>query len=95
MEDAVVEFTHARAEDLSDVISDRVDALVFCNAIHLVDSKEDVLNGIAAALKPGGSFALQQHILFRLHRSGNGAVLPTLDDASAAAPQVDPRPEPG
>ncbi len=57
VEGAVVEFVHARAEELSDVISDRVDAIVFCNAIHLVDSKEDVLNGIAAALKPGGSFA--------------------------------------
>ena len=55
--DAEVSFENARAEDLSDIISEPVDAVVFCNAIHLVDNKPDVLAGIRGALKPGGMFA--------------------------------------
>ncbi len=55
--DAEVSFENARAEDLSDVASEPVDAVVFCNAIHLVDNKPDVLGGIMSALKPGGLFA--------------------------------------
>ncbi len=54
--DASVQFINSRAETLSSVISDPVDAVVFCNAIHLVDNKADVLAGIAGALKPGGLF---------------------------------------
>ena len=55
--DAEISFENARAEDLSNVISEPVDAVVFCNALHLVDNKPDVLTGIADALKPGGLFA--------------------------------------
>ncbi len=55
--DAEVSFENARAEDLSDIISEPVDAVVFCNAIHLVDNKPDVLAGIRGALKAGGMFA--------------------------------------
>ena len=55
--DAEVSFENARAEDLSEIISEPVDAVVFCNAIHLVDNKPDVLAGIRGALKAGGMFA--------------------------------------
>ena len=55
--DAEVSFENAPAEDLSDIISEPVDAVVFCNAIHLVDNKPDVLAGIRGALKLGGMFA--------------------------------------
>ncbi len=55
--DAEISFENARAEDLSNVISEPVDAVVFCNALHLVDNKPDVLAGIADVLKPGGLFA--------------------------------------
>ena len=55
--DAEVSFENSRAEDLSNIISEPVDAVVFCNAIHLVDNKPDVLEGIMDALKPGGLFA--------------------------------------
>lgn len=55
--DAEVSFQNGRAEDLSNIISEPVDAVVFCNAIHLVDNKPDVLAGIANALNPGGLFA--------------------------------------
>ncbi len=55
--DTEISFENARAEDLSNVISEPVDAVVFCNALHLVDNKPDVLTGIGDALKPGGLFA--------------------------------------
>lgn len=55
--DAEVSFENSRAEDLSNIISEPVDSVVFCNAIHLVDNKPDVLEGIKSALKPGGLFA--------------------------------------
>jgi ubiquinone/menaquinone biosynthesis C-methylase UbiE len=35
----------------------RVDGLFFCNAIHLVPDKDEVIEQIAAALAPGGLFA--------------------------------------
>ena len=55
--DVTINFANQRAEELSSIISEPVDAVVFCNAIHLVDNKADVLAGIAGALKPGGMFA--------------------------------------
>ena len=55
--DAVVQFIQARAEDLSQTIKQKVDAVIFCNAIHLLPDKEIVLHEIAQTLKPGGTFA--------------------------------------
>ena len=55
--DTDISFQNARAEDLSHIVSEPVDAVVFCNAIHLVDNKPDVLGGIKNALRPGGLFA--------------------------------------
>ena len=55
--DAVVRFVQARAEDLSQTIKERVDAVVFCNAIHLMPDKVRVLQEINGTLKPGGTFA--------------------------------------
>ena len=55
--DVTINFKNSRAEELSSIISEHVDAVVFCNAIHLVDNKPDVLAGIVGALKPGGMFA--------------------------------------
>ena len=55
--DAVVRFVQAQAEDLSQTVKERVDAVVFCNAIHLITDKERVLREINSTLKPGGAFA--------------------------------------
>ena len=55
--DAMVEFVQGRAEDLSQLIREKVDAVVFCNAIHQFDDKETLLNEISNTLKPGGVFA--------------------------------------
>ena len=55
--DAMVEFVQGRAENLSQLIKEKVDAVVFCNAIHQFDDKETLLNEISNTLKPGGIFA--------------------------------------
>ncbi len=51
-----VRFTQGDAADLAR-LDLRADALFFCNAIHLVPDKNEVIEEIAAALAPGGLFA--------------------------------------
>ena len=70
--DAVVQFVQARAEDLSQAIKERVDAVVFCNAIHLMPDKDLVLSEIGGTLKPGGTFAFNSTFY-------NGSQLPETD----------------
>jgi ubiquinone/menaquinone biosynthesis C-methylase UbiE len=55
--DAVVEFVQARAEEMSQKIRDAVDAVVFCNGIHYIAEKRDLLSEVFKTLKPGGVFA--------------------------------------
>lgn len=55
--DAVVQFIEARAEDLSKVVRQRVDAVVLCNAIHLMPNKAEIMREVGRTLKPGGVFA--------------------------------------
>jgi len=57
LKSAVVQFVQAQAEQLSQVIRERVDAVVFCNAIHLIEEKERVLQEVFKVLTPGGIFA--------------------------------------
>lgn len=57
LKSAVVKFVQAQAEQLSQVIRDRVDAVVFCNAIHMIEEKERVLREVFEVLSPGGIFA--------------------------------------
>ncbi|HEY7355209.1 MAG TPA: class I SAM-dependent methyltransferase, partial [Ktedonobacterales bacterium] len=51
-----VRFAQGDAADLAR-LGIRADALFFCNAIHLVPDKNEVIEQIAAALAPGGLFA--------------------------------------
>ncbi len=51
-----VRFTQGDAADLAR-LGLRADALFFCNAIHLVPDKNEVIEKVAAALAPGGLFA--------------------------------------
>ena len=55
--DAMVEFVLGHAEQLSHLIRDRVDAVVFCNAIHLVPDKEKLSAEVFSTLRSGGVFA--------------------------------------
>lgn len=57
---ALVRFVQGRAETLSRAVRQTVgavDAVVFCNAIHLVEDKARVLREVFESLAPGGAFA--------------------------------------
>lgn len=68
--DAMVEFVQGRAEHLSQLIKEKVDAVVFCNAIHQFDDKETLLNEISNTLKPGGIFAFNTSFYEGGHTEG-------------------------
>ena len=51
-----VEFVQGDAGQLAEIVS-RADAAFFCNAIHLVRDKRDVLSRLAGVLSPGGYLA--------------------------------------
>jgi len=55
--DAVVEFVQTRAEEMSVKIKRAVDAVVFCNGIHYIEDKNELLAEVKRTLKPGGVFA--------------------------------------
>lgn len=55
--DAMVEFVFGRAEQLSHVVREKVDAVVFCNAIHLVEDKTQLSGEVFSTLRSGGIFA--------------------------------------
>lgn len=54
---AVVRFVQGGAERLSQLVKVQVDAIFFCNAIHLVHEKEHVLNEIHKTLRDDGTFS--------------------------------------
>ena len=55
--DAMVEFVLGRAEQLSQLVREKVDAVVFCNAIHLVTDKARLSGEVFSTLRSGGVFA--------------------------------------
>jgi ubiquinone/menaquinone biosynthesis C-methylase UbiE len=54
---AVVRFVQGGAERLSQLVKRPVDAIFFCNAIHLVKEKEHVLHEISETLGDDGTFS--------------------------------------
>ncbi len=55
--DAVVEFVQARAEEMSQAVKRVADAVVFCNGIHYIQDKAELLAEVHRTLRPGGVFA--------------------------------------
>jgi ubiquinone/menaquinone biosynthesis C-methylase UbiE len=55
--DAMVEFVQARAEEMSASIKRAADAVVFCNGIHYIEDKTELMAEVYRTLKPGGVFA--------------------------------------
>ena len=54
---ATVEFIQGRAESLSESVQRQVDAVIFCNAIHMMEEKDQIVGEINRVLTPGGVFA--------------------------------------
>jgi ubiquinone/menaquinone biosynthesis C-methylase UbiE len=52
-----VEFTQGEARDMERLVRD-ADAAFFCNAIHLIPDKAEVISLLASALRPGGLLAI-------------------------------------
>jgi len=53
-----IEFVESKVEQISEGIKDQVDAIFFCNAIHYVSNKDEILNEINNLLRVGGKLAL-------------------------------------
>ncbi|MBI1744671.1 methyltransferase domain-containing protein [Candidatus Acetothermia bacterium] len=53
----VVEFVQGHAEQVSQLVRDRVDAIFLCNAIHMIEDKKQLISGVASRLQKGGIFA--------------------------------------
>lgn len=53
---AIVHFIQGTAERVA-LLVPPVDAVVFCNAIHLVQDKAQVIAGVGRIVRPGGTFA--------------------------------------
>lgn len=66
-----VSFVQGDAADLAR-LGIRADALFFCNAIHLVPDKNEVIEKIAAALAPGGLFAGNSSFFTGAYATGSG-----------------------
>lgn len=56
IQSAIVRFIQGTAERVVSLVPP-VDAVVFCNAIHLVPDKAEVIGGISKVLRPGGVLA--------------------------------------
>lgn len=52
-----VRFFQGTAENLTRLLRKQVDAVLFCNAIHMVEDKRNVLGQVGRVLRPGGIFA--------------------------------------
>ncbi|GBD11249.1 Ubiquinone/menaquinone biosynthesis C-methyltransferase UbiE [bacterium HR23] len=55
--DAAIQFIQGRAEELSRLVREKADAVIFCNGIHYIQDKASLLHEVVASLKPGGRFA--------------------------------------
>lgn len=54
---AVVRFVQSTAEQISEIVRSPLDAVFFCNAIHLVKEKARVIEEVWASLCRGGAFS--------------------------------------
>lgn len=52
-----VQYVQGGVENVSEVVRESVDTVVFCNAIHYLPDKDKVIGDISKAIKPGGKFA--------------------------------------
>lgn len=55
--DAVAEFVQAQAEEMSNAVKRAADAVVFCNGIHYIPDKAELVKEVYRTLRPGGVFA--------------------------------------
>ncbi len=55
--EAAIRFVHAEVQNLTGSVNEQVDAVIYCNSIHYVNDKQELLKQIRERLKPGGILA--------------------------------------
>ncbi|HEX9037936.1 MAG TPA: methyltransferase [Ktedonobacterales bacterium] len=65
-----VEFIRGEASDLAR-LTQGADAVFFCNAIHLIPNKAEVIGMLASALRPGGFLAINSSFYTGAYASGS------------------------
>jgi ubiquinone/menaquinone biosynthesis C-methylase UbiE len=55
--DVAVNYVHSEVQNLTGAVKDKVDAVVYCNSIHYVPNKTELIDQIKDKLLPGGIFA--------------------------------------
>ncbi|MDG0867717.1 methyltransferase [Candidatus Lucifugimonas marina] len=55
--DVAVNYVHSEVQNLTGAVKDKVDAVVYCNSIHYVPNKTELVDQIKDKLLPGGIFA--------------------------------------
>ena len=54
---SAVQFVQSHVEHVSETVKESADTVFFCNAIHYVPDKGELLTEIGKVLKPGGQLA--------------------------------------
>jgi len=65
--DAAVKYVQGEVQNLSDLLGDKVDSVVYFNAIHYVPDKAALLKMIREAIKPGGTFVFNSSFFKGAH----------------------------
>ena len=55
--EAILKFIQTEAQNLQTTVKDQVDSVIYCNSIHYINNKMDMVNQIGNSLKKGGTFA--------------------------------------
>ncbi len=55
--DVAINYVHSEVQNLTGAVKEKVDAIVYCNSIHYVPDKKELLGQIKSKLQPNGIFA--------------------------------------
>tara|TARA_Y100001934_G_scaffold237277_2_gene289327 strand:+ start:21187 stop:22011 length:825 start_codon:yes stop_codon:yes gene_type:complete len=55
--DVAINYVHSEVQNLTGSVKEKVDAIVYCNSIHYVPDKKELLGQIKNKLQPNGIFA--------------------------------------
>ena len=65
--DVIINYIQSEAQNLHENVKEKVDTVVYCNSIHYVPEKEEVLKHIGNGLKDGGKLAFNTSFFLGSH----------------------------
>ena len=74
--EAVVRFIHAEAQNLATSVNEQVDAVIYCNSIHYVAEKAELVRQIKDRFAPRRRLRIQHIVLQRFAPARHARVLP-------------------